>query len=143
MTKENQKKAELFSVLIHEYLEEQEELERKADRRYYRHNVSLEGMESANVSVEMNATKKSEEVLDELINNSENYGLIEMIENEELLSAMKKLKEIDLSILTLRYKKNLYLREIAAEMEKDIGTICRRLDSALAKIKESIESENE
>lgn len=142
MTKENQKKAELISELIQEFLDAQEELERKAERNYYRRNISLEHLEATHVPLEKLATKKQKEVIDEMINGNDDYGLLEMVENEQLFAALKKLKEFDLSILNLRYKRNLYLKEIATDLEKGLSTICRRLDSALESIKDTIESEN-
>lgn len=142
MTKENAEKSEVINELIQKYLSDQSEVERKAERNYNIHNISLEFLEAANVSVEGNLKKVQEgDLLDEVLEDSSQYGLLEIVENEHLFMALKELKEIDLTILNLRYQQNLLLKEISQVLEKDMSTISRHIDSSLKRIKESLESQ--
>lgn len=142
MTKENAEKSEVINELIQKYLSDQSEVERKADRNYNIHNISLEFLEAANVSVEGNLKKVQEgDLLDEVLKDSSQYGLLEIVENEHLFMALKELKEIDLTILNLRYQQNLLLKEISQVLEKDMSTISRHIDSSLKRIKENLESQ--
>jgi DNA-directed RNA polymerase specialized sigma subunit len=128
--------------LIQKYLSDQSEVERKAERNYNIHNISLEFLEAANVSVEGNLKKVQEgDLLDEVLKDSSQYGLLEIVENEHLFMALKELKEIDLTILNLRYQQNLLLKEISQVLEKDMSTISRHIDSSLKRIKENLESQ--
>ncbi len=142
MTKENAEKSEVINELIQKYLSDQSEVERKAERNYNIHNISLEFLEAANVSVEGNLKKVQEgDLLDEVLKDSSQYGLLEIVENEHLFMALKELKEIDLTILNLRYQQNLLLKEISQVLEKDMSTISRHIDSSLKRIKENLESQ--
>lgn len=128
--------------MIQKYLSDQSEVERKAERNYNIHNISLEFLEAANVSVEGNLKKVQEgDLLDEVLKDSSQYGLLEIVENEHLFMALKELKEIDLTILNLRYQQNLLLKEISQVLEKDMSTISRHIDSSLKRIKENLESQ--
>lgn len=142
MTKENAEKSEVINELIQKYLSDQSEVERKAERNFNIHNISLEFLEAANVSVEGNLKKVQEgDLLDEVLKDSSQYGLLEIVENEHLFMALKELKEIDLTILNLRYQQNLLLKEISQVLEKDMSTISRHIDSSLKRIKENLESQ--
>lgn len=112
--KRGQKKAELISVLIQEFLEAQEKMERNAEIRYYRHNVSLDALEAFNVPIEMLETEKPGEILDEMMKDNDNYGLLDVIENEQLVSALKKIKEFDLSILDMNLEESVSMISVTA-----------------------------
>lgn len=139
MTKENKTKSELIEKLVRELQEEQNEDERKADRNYHIHNVSLEYLESLNVPVEQVGEQATGDLLDEMLSSSR-YGLLEVVENEHLFVALKELKELDLDILSLRYKQNLLLKEISQVLEKDLSSISRRIDSSLKILKEKVKN---
>ena len=140
MTHETIKEEVHIDELVQEYQIEQDEVERKADRNYHIHNISLEHLKASYVPVEKLSKVKSAEVLDEMLASNDRYGLLEIVENEHLFMALKELKEIDLMILDLRYKQNLLLKEISQVLEKDLSTISRHINSSLKRIKENIEN---
>lgn len=139
MTKENKTKADLIEKLVRELQDEQKEDERKADRNYHIHNVSLEHLEALNVPVEQVSEPATSDLLEEMLSSSR-HGLLEVVENEHLFFALKELKELDLNILSMRYKQNLLLKEISQVLEKDLSSISRHIDSSLKILKEKVKN---
>jgi len=138
----DEKEIEGLDALIQAYIECMDEEERKADRNYRLNNVSLEYLQESNVPVESLAVNQpDDDVLEQMLNEHDGYGLLEVVENQNLYRALKNIKELDLRILTLRYQQQMLIREIAATVCRDQGTIRRHIESSLTQIKKKVENE--
>lgn len=140
----DEKEIEGMDALIQAYIECMDEEERKAERNYRLNNVSLEFLQESNVPVEALAVNPPcDDVLEQMLNEHDGYGLLEIVENEKVYRALKDIKEIDMQILTLRYQQQLLIREIAGTVCRDQGTIRRHIESSLTQIKRKVEDEKD
>ena len=85
------------------------------------------------------AVNKDNEDFEKYIVDSDNFGWIEMIENEVLYAAVAQLSERDKTILTLRYQYCLSQVEVAKLMGITQSTESWRESQIIKKIKKYIE----
>lgn len=143
MKNDDKKRIEELDQLIQAYIKRLDEAEQKAERNYRIHNISLEYLQENNVPVELVAGLEPDNILDMIMNEDDRFSLLEIVENEKLVSSMRKLQELDISILTLRYKQSLLIREISKAVNRDQGTIRRHLESARKHLKKSMTDKEE
>lgn len=125
-----------------EFLEEmnkniQEENKRtmNQDRRYYRHNSSLDYLEEQKVILVHNRTERSIGE-SQALNNQLDF--LELIHEPKLYKALKKLNDIDIKILERRYRKKMLFKEIADELDLTIDNAKKRHSRVLKRLKKHI-----
>lgn len=134
MSKE--KKEQSYNEEILEFLREEERKESNHDRRYYRHNTSLEYLQKKDVPVEFDHlqadsdVEKETEVLMEFI---------DLINDPRLLKALKKLSESDLEVIELRYRFGFSIQEIAVKLHVNNEAAKKKHQRAIAKLKMNFE----
>ncbi|WP_243128213.1 RNA polymerase sigma factor [Clostridium niameyense] len=131
----NEEKEEKF-LEIEMVIEEELKKEKNNERRYYRHNISLEYLENLNVPVGIFCEKDSTSFNKEM---EALFDFIDLISNEKLLQALKKLNESDFKLLELRYRYGFSLNEIAIKLQIKNTTARQRHIRVLAKLKSMIE----
>lgn len=99
-------------------------------RKYRRHNKSLEAMGEKTVITERRQQHMDDEykAFDALL------GFIDTIDNEKLLTALKKLKPIELQIIMFRFEHKMQVSEIAKALDKGNSTISERLGRIMDKL---------
>jgi len=73
-----------------------------------------------------------------IVSENANFGLLDIVGNGELLKALSMLKDIDILILTLKYRYGRTLEEIGAALKKDRSTIGKRHNKAIKVLREWI-----
>lgn len=125
---ENQKFNEEFKVVI----EEETKKEKNNERKYYRHNISLEYLQSCDVPVEFAETEKDSQVekdVDKLMK------FIDLISDPRLIKALKSLKEEDFRVIELRYRFGLSINEIAVKLQLKDEAAKKKHQRAIKKLK--------
>ena len=86
--------------MVYQFLKEQEKKDKNQDRRYYRHNISLEYLDEKSVPLKGDNYKSDSDVEKEA---EALLAFIDAISNEHLVKALKKLTKSDLEIIELKY----------------------------------------
>ena len=123
---------EEFKVIIEEEIKKEENNERK----YYRHNISLEYLQSCDVPLESVENKKDSEVEKEA---EKLMNFIDLISDTSLLKALKNLKEEDLKLIELRYRFGLSINEIAIKLQIKDEAAKKKHQRAVKKLKVILE----
>jgi DNA-directed RNA polymerase specialized sigma24 family protein len=129
---ENQKFNEEFKVVI----EEENKKEKNNERKYYRHNISLEYLQSCEVPVEFAETEKDSQVEKEV---DKLMRFIDLISDSRLIKALKSLKEDDLRVIELRYRFGLSINEIAVKLQLKDEATKKKHQRAIKKLKVILE----
>lgn len=133
MSKEEKEIAyEEFKVVIEEEIKKEENNERK----YYRHNISLEYLQSCDVPLESAENEQDSEVEKEA---EKLMNFIDLISETSLLRALKNLKEEDLKVIELRYRFGLSINEIAIKLQIKDEAAKKKHQRAIKKLKAIIE----
>ncbi|MBP2028122.1 DNA-directed RNA polymerase specialized sigma24 family protein [Acetoanaerobium pronyense] len=121
--------------MVHEFLKEQEKKDKNQDRRYYRHNISLEYLEKKFVPLKVENYKCDSDVEKEA---EALLAFIDAISNEHLIKALKKLTKSDLEIIELKYRFGLSINEIAIKLSLNNESTKKRHQRALAKLRKDL-----
>ena len=121
--------------IIHEFLKEQEKKDKNQDRRYYRHNISLEYLAEKNVPLKGDHYKGDSDVEKEA---EALLAFIDAISNEHLVKALKKLTKSDLEIIELKYRFGLSINEIAIKLSLNNESAKKRHQRAIAKLRKDL-----
>ncbi|MDT8719605.1 RNA polymerase subunit sigma-24 [Clostridium sp. 19966] len=133
MSKEEKEIAyEEFKVVIEEEIKKEENNERK----YYRHNISLEYLQSCDVPLESAENEQDSEVEKEA---EKLMSFVDLISETSLLRALKNLKEEDLKVIELRYRFGLSINEIAIKLQVKDEAAKKKHQRAIKKLKASLE----
>ncbi|EOR25393.1 MULTISPECIES: RNA polymerase sigma factor [Clostridium] len=133
MSKEEKEIAyEEFKVVIEEEIKKEENNERK----YYRHNISLEYLQSCDVPLESAENEQDSEVEKEA---EKLMNFIDLISETSLLRALKNFKEEDLKVIELRYRFGLSINEIAIKLQIKDEAAKKKHQRAIKKLKASLE----
>ena len=121
--------------MVYEFLKDQEKNDKNQDRRYYRHNISLEYLDEKSVplkgekyKVDSDVEKEAEALL----------AFIDAISNEHLIKALKKLTKSDLEIIELKYRFGLSINEIAIKLSLNNESAKKRHQRAIAKLRKDL-----
>lgn len=125
---EKQKFNEEFKVVI----EEENKKEKNNERKYYRHNISLEYLQICEVPVEFAETEKDSQVEKEV---DKLMKFIDLISDPRLIKALKSLKEDDLRVIELRYRFGLSINEIAVKLQVKDEAAKKKHQRAIKKLK--------
>lgn len=123
---------EEFKVVIEEEIKKEENNERK----YYRHNISLEYLQSCDVPLESAESEQDsgvEKEAEKLMN------FADLISDTSLLKALKNLKEEDLKVIELRYRFGLSINEIAIKLQIKDEAAKKKHQRAIKKLKAFLE----
>jgi len=115
---------------------EDDKREKNQDKVYYRHNRPFESMGEQNVLDQSSAYDKS---VDESKDFIERLNFLDIIENEELLAALKKFKKLDIEIIVLRYRYGFSLKDIAKKINITYETVKKRHTRVLTRLKEFLD----
>ncbi|OSA94580.1 UNVERIFIED_ORG: hypothetical protein B2H93_07945 [Clostridium botulinum] len=121
---------------VMEYIKEEERKEKNHNRRYYRHNISLEYLQKQNVPVEFQYLKSGfgyEKEFDEPLD------FIDLIKNPELVKALKILKQLDIRVIELKYRLGFSLYEISLKLGIKYDATKKIHIRALAKLKKFLD----
>lgn len=129
---ENQKNYEEFI----EVLQEEDKREENNERRYYRHNVSLEYLQKYDVPIEFEYSKDSLGIEKEV---NELLDFTDFISDSNLYKALKKLNESDFKVIELRYRYGFSLNEIAVKLQIKNDAVRQKHIRVLAKLKSMLE----
>lgn len=133
MSKEEKEIAyEEFKVVIEEEIKKEENNERK----YYRHNISLEYLQSCDVPLESAENEQDSEVEKEA---EKLMSFVDLISETSLLRALKNLKEEDLNVIELRYRFGLSINEIAIKLQVKDEAAKKKHQRAIKKLKSILE----
>lgn len=133
MSKEEKEIAyEEFKVVIEEEIKKEENNERK----YYRHNISLEYLQSCDVPLESAENEQDSEVEKEA---EKLMSFVDLISETSLLRALKNLKEEDLKVIELRYRFGLSINEIAIKLQVKDEAAKKKHQRAIKKLKAILE----
>jgi DNA-directed RNA polymerase specialized sigma24 family protein len=119
--------------LWHDIRAEGEKKEKNQDRVYYRHNRPFESMGEQNV---LDQSLAYDESIDESRDFIDRLNFLDIVENEDLFSALKKLKKIDIDIIVLRYRNGFSFKDIAVRLNMAYDTVKKRHIRVLAKLRE-------
>jgi DNA-directed RNA polymerase specialized sigma24 family protein len=119
--------------LWHDIRAEGEKKEKNQDRVYYRHNRPFESMGEQNV---LDQSLAYDESIDESRDFIDRLNFLDIVENEDLFSALKKLKRIDIEIIVLRYRNGFSFKDIAVRLNMAYDTVKKRHIRVLAKLRE-------
>lgn len=141
MTKEREilKDYEGIAEEVVDFIEQENKNEMNHNRRYYRHNISLEYLTEKAVPVEtFNKAKSIEDSNDfkELID------FIEDIENPSLLMALRSLPKKDFELIYMIFQLDIKACEIAKIMHQSKANVSKKYTRILKKIKQFIEEQN-
>ncbi len=131
-TEENQKNYEEFM----EVLQEEDKREENNERRYYRHNLSLEYLQKYDVPIEFEYAKDALGIEKEV---NELLDFTDFISDSNLYKALKKLNESDFKVIELRYRYGFSLNEIAVKLQLKNDAVRQKHIRALAKLKSMLE----
>lgn len=110
-----------------------------ADRRYRRHNNSLEAMsEEFTYQKSLYRESMARFVADELAMSRDAYDFTTSLQNEKLAEAIRKLTEKQRRVIELTFWEGLKQREIAKAMGCGRSTVTELLSRALLKIAEEL-----
>lgn len=123
---------EEFKVVIEEEIKKEENNERK----YYRHNISLEYLQSCDVPLESAENEQDSEVEKEA---EKLMSFVDLISETSLLRALKNLKEEDLKVIELRYRFGLSINEIAIKLQIKDEAAKKKHQRAIKKLKAILE----
>ncbi|MCX7748263.1 MAG: hypothetical protein N2645_15455 [Clostridia bacterium] len=124
-----------YEILNKDYWDEiLSDLERKAenlDRKYRRYNNSLEAMGENTVIKERNIYYFA---VDDYKASEDLQSILDTIENDNLLKALKKLKPIELQIIIYRFQYEMKIKDISKVLNKCESTVSERLGKILDKL---------
>ena len=121
--------------MVYEFLKDQEKKDKNQDRRYYRHNISLEYLDKNNVLLKGDNYKGDSDVEKEA---EALLAFIDAISNEHLVKALKKLTKSDLEIIELKYRFGLSINEIAIKLSLNNESAKKRHQRAIAKLRKDL-----
>ena len=121
--------------MVYQFLKEQEKKDKNQDRRYYRHNISLEYLDKNNVLLKGDNYKGDSDVEKEA---EALLAFIDAISNEHLIKALKKLTKSDLEIIELKYRFGLSINEIAIKLSLNNESAKKRHQRAIAKLRKDL-----
>ena len=121
--------------MVYEFLKDQEKKDKNQDRRYYRHNISLEYLDKNNVLLKGDNYKGDSDVEKEA---EALLAFIDAISNEHLVKALKKLTKSDLEIIELKYRFGLSINEIAIKLSLNNESAKKRHQRAIAKLRKNL-----
>ena len=121
--------------MVYEFLKDQEKNDKNQDRRYYRHNISLEYLAEKNVHLKGDNYKGDSDVEKEA---EALLAFIDAISNEHLVKALKKLTKSDLEIIELKYRFGLSINEIAIKLSLNNESAKKRHQRAIAKLRKDL-----
>lgn len=120
-------------------IEEEDRKLENADRRYRRHNNSLEAM-SEEFTYQKCLFRESlaRFVADELAMSRDAFDFTASIQNERLAEAIRKLTEKQRRVIELTFWEGMKQREIAKAMNCGRSTVAELFSRALQKIEEEL-----
>ena len=121
--------------MVYQFLKEQEKKDKNQDRRYYRHNISLEYLDEKSVPLKGDNYKGDSDVEKET---EALLAFIDAISNEHLVKALKKLTKSDLEIIELKYRFGLSINEIAIKLSLNNESAKKRHQRAIAKLRKDL-----
>ena len=121
--------------MVYEFLKDQEKKDKNKDRRYYRHNISLEYLDEKSVALKGDNYKGDSDVEKEA---EALLAFIDAISNEHLIKALKKLTKSDLEIIELKYRFGLSINEIAIKLSLNNESAKKRHQRAIAKLRKDL-----
>ena len=121
--------------MVYQFLKEQEKKDKNQDRRYYRHNISLEYLDEKSVPLKVEHYKVDSDVEKEA---EALLAFIDAISNEHLIKALKKLTKSDLEIIELKYRFGLSINEIAIKLSLNNESAKKRHQRAIAKLRKDL-----
>ena len=121
--------------MVYQFLKEQEKKDKNQDRRYYRHNISLEYLDEKSVPLKGHNYKSDSDVEKEA---EALLAFIDAISNEHLIKALKKLTKSDLEIIELKYRLGLSINEIAIKLSLNNESAKKRHQRAIAKLRKDL-----
>lgn len=121
--------------MVYQFLKEQEKKDKNQDRRYYRHNISLEYLDENSVPLKGDNYKGDSDVEKEA---EALLAFIDAISNEHLIKALKKLTKSDLEIIELKYRFGLSINEIAIKLSLNNESAKKRHQRAIAKLRKDL-----
>ena len=111
---------------------EDDKKEFNQNRVYYRHNRPFESMGEQNVIDQSSVYESS---VDDSKDFNERQDFLDILENQELFAALKKLKKSDLEVIVLRYRSGLSFKDIAQRLNISFDTVKKKHIRALAKLR--------
>lgn len=105
-------------------IDDEEKLEFNNNRKYYRHNRSLN-------KIHMDTLFLQYDIL-------EFFDLLDQIENNSLFKALMQLNETDLQIIKLKYIHKFTLHEIASVLDLNYEAVKKKHSRAIKRMRELI-----
>ncbi|WP_105614137.1 sigma factor-like helix-turn-helix DNA-binding protein [Vallitalea okinawensis] len=111
--------------------------EKNQQRRYYRHNVSLELMNEWYIHYTKSQVINDNRMIKEL---NKYLSFVETIEDLDLYDALHELTDFDIRIIKMRYEGQLTFKQIGECLKMKEDTVAKRHKRALRKLKIIIEN---